>query len=107
VSVWSDADETTAIMRQRQREILPTGMPTNVDVVRRVLDAFNSGDLEAMLAMHDRGRARGSAIDIDQPFAMLFKVRRGKLVFGQTFADPDEALEAARTDRVSRSEQPT
>jgi ketosteroid isomerase-like protein len=151
----------------RQRAILSTGMPTNVDVVRRALDAFNSGDLEAMLAMQDpefewrpafggamlgasvyrgpaafreywrdvqeiwnhtfrfdpenfsdhgntvvvvgrgRGRARGSAIDIDQPFAMLFKVGRGKLVFGQTFADPNEALEAARADPVSRSEQPT
>jgi ketosteroid isomerase-like protein len=142
-------------------------MPTNVDVVRRALDAFNSGDLEAMLAMQDsefewhpafggamlgasvyrgpaafreywrdvqdiwdhtfrfdpenfsdygntvvvvgrgRGRARGSAIDIDQQFAMLFEVRRGKLVFGQTFADPDQALEAASADRVPRSDRPT
>jgi ketosteroid isomerase-like protein len=41
------------------------------------------------------GRAKGSGVEIDQPFAMLWKVRAGKLVFGQTFTDPAEALRAA------------
>jgi ketosteroid isomerase-like protein len=41
------------------------------------------------------GRAKGSGIEIDQPFAMLWKVRAGKTVFGQTFTDPDEARTAA------------
>ena len=41
------------------------------------------------------GRAKGSGIEIDQPFAMLWKVRNGKTVFGQTFTDPDEARAAA------------
>jgi ketosteroid isomerase-like protein len=41
------------------------------------------------------GRARGSGVEIDQPFAMLWKVRGRKAVFGETFTDPDEALAAA------------
>jgi ketosteroid isomerase-like protein len=41
------------------------------------------------------GRAKGSGVEIDQPFAMLWKVRGGKAVFGQTFTDPGEALRAA------------
>ena len=47
-----------------------------------------------------RGRAPATTRHRHRPaFAMLFEVRRGKLAFGQTFADPDEALEAARADR--------
>lgn len=43
---------------------------------------------------HGSGHAKGSGVEIDQPFAMLWKVRAGKLVFGQTFTDPAEALRA-------------
>jgi uncharacterized protein len=126
----------------------------DVAVLCRSIEAFNSGDVEAMIALADpelewrpafgaspggatayhghagfreywrgtqeiwdhfhfepedfiddgnsvlvlgrgSGRAKGSGIEIDQPFAMLWKVRAGKAVFGQTFADPDEARAAA------------
>ena len=126
----------------------------NLEIVKRGVDAFNSGDLEAMLAVCDQdfewrpafgaamlggtvyrghaafrqywsdateiwdqfrfdpesfredgqtvvvvgrgsGRAKGSGIEIDQPFAMTFRLRDGKLAFGQTFTDPDEALRDA------------
>ncbi len=126
----------------------------NVEIVRRSIEAFNSGDVEQMLALADpelewrpafgaatggatayqghagfreywrgtqeiwdrfhfsperfiddgesvvvigrgSGRAKGSGVEIDQAFAMLWKVRAGKPVFGQTFTDPDEALRAA------------
>ena len=126
----------------------------NIDVIRRSIDAFNSGDVQEMLAIADpelewrpafgaatdgatayhghdgfreywrgtqeiwdhfhfepeqfvddgnsivvigrgSGRAKGSGIEIDQPFAMLWKVRQGRPVFGQTFTDPDEARAAA------------
>jgi uncharacterized protein len=118
----------------------------NVEVIRRAIEAFNSGDVEQMLALVDpalewrpafgaatdggtaytghagfreywrgtqdvwdhfhfsperfvdddenvvvigrgSGRAKGSGVEIDQPFAMLWKVRAGKVVFGQTFTD--------------------
>ena|ERR1700682_5921240 len=126
----------------------------NVEVVRRGIEAFNLGDVNAILALADSevewrpafgaatggatayhghagireywrgtqeifdhfhfdaeqfiddgisilvigrgsGRAKGSGIQIDQPFAMLWKVRGGKAVFGQTFTDPDQARAAA------------
>jgi ketosteroid isomerase-like protein len=41
------------------------------------------------------GRAKGSGIEIDQAFAMLWKVRDGRPSFGQTFTDIDEARAAA------------
>ena len=126
----------------------------DVEVIRKGIEAFNAGDVEAMLALADpdlewrpafgaatggatayhgyagfreywrgtqdifdyfrfepeqviddgtsivvvgrgSGRAKGSGIQIDQPFAMLWKVRAGKTVFGQTFTDPAEARAAA------------
>jgi uncharacterized protein len=127
---------------------------SDVQVIRRAIEAFNTGDVEQMLGLADpelewrpafgaatdgatayhghagfrvywrgtqdiwdhfhfepeqfiddgtsivvvgrgSGRAKGSGIEIDQPFAMLWKVRDGKTVFGQTFTDPDEARAAA------------
>jgi uncharacterized protein len=41
------------------------------------------------------GRGKGSGIEINQPFAMLWQVRNGKTTFGQTFTDTDEARAAA------------
>ena len=125
----------------------------NVEVVKRVLDAFNRGDLDAMLAEHDpelewrpafggamlggasyrgqsgfreywrdvqgawgqtfrfdlemfnhygdtvvvvgRGEGRAEGVEVGQPFAMLFRLRRGKIVFAQTYTDPADALRAA------------
>ena len=126
----------------------------NVEVVRLGIEAFNSGDVNAILTLADTevewrpafgaatggatayhghagivslggahrrssitstltpsnssttgisilvigrgtGRAKGSGIQIDQPFAMLWKVLGGKAVFGQTFTDPDQARAAA------------
>ena len=126
----------------------------NVQIIRRAIEAFNAGDVEAMLALADEdmewrpafgaatdgattyrghdgfreywngtreiwehfhfeperftddgtsilvvgrgsGRAKGSGIDIDQPFAMLWSVRARKAVYGQTFIDIDEARAAA------------
>jgi ketosteroid isomerase-like protein len=126
----------------------------NISVIRRSIDAFNSGDVEEMIALADpelewrpafgaatdggtayrghdgfreywrgtqeiwdhfhfepeqflaegdgtvvigrgSGRAKGSGIEIDQPFAMFLRVRHAKLVFGQTFTDLDDARAAA------------
>ena len=123
-------------------------------MIRAAIDAFNSGDIEAMLAIADpelewrpafgaatggatiyrghagfreywrgtrevwdyfhfeperftddntsilvvgrgSGRATGSGIDIDQPFAMPWNVRAGKTLRGQTFIGIDEARAAA------------
>jgi ketosteroid isomerase-like protein len=41
------------------------------------------------------GHARGSGLQIEQPFAMLWRVRAGKPVFGRTFTDHGDALRAA------------
>jgi uncharacterized protein len=126
----------------------------NIEVIRRSIEAFNSGDVEEMIGLADpelewlpafgaatdggtayhghdgfreywrgtqeiwdhfrfepeqvvgegdsivvigrgSGRAKGSGIEIDQPFAMFLRVAGGKLVFGQTFTDPDAARAAA------------
>jgi ketosteroid isomerase-like protein len=34
------------------------------------------------------GRGRGSGVEVDQPFAMRFRLRGHKITFGQTYVDP-------------------
>jgi hypothetical protein len=41
-------------------------------------ESFSDHGNTVVVVGRGRGRARGSAIDIDQPFAMLFEVRRRK-----------------------------
>ena len=125
----------------------------NVETVKRVLDAFNRGDLDAMLVEQDpefewrpafggamlgaasyrgqsgfreywsdaqgawsqtfrfdpetfrhrgdavvvvgRGEGRAGGVDVAQSFAMLFRLHEGKIVFGETYTDPTEALRVA------------
>ena len=55
---------------------------------------IEAGD-EVVVIGHGSGRARGSGIAIDQPLAMLWRVRAGKTLSGQTFADPELAKRAA------------
>jgi ketosteroid isomerase-like protein len=58
-------------------------------------ERFIDDDDRVVVVGRGSGRAKGSGVQIDQPFAMFWKVRAGKLVYGQTFTDHDEALRAA------------
>jgi uncharacterized protein len=54
-------------------------------------EQFTDDGTSIVVVGRGSGQAKGSGIKIDQPFAMLWKVREGKTVFGQTFTDIDEA----------------
>jgi ketosteroid isomerase-like protein len=41
------------------------------------------------------GRGRGSGVPMDHEFGIVWRLRDGKLIRGQTFADPEQALAAA------------
>ena len=58
-------------------------------------EQFIDDETSIVVIRRGSGRAKGSGIEIDKPFAMLWKVRKGKTVFGQTFTDPHEARTAA------------
>ena len=58
-------------------------------------DRFIERGDQVVVLGRGKGRGRGSNIEIDQPLAMLWRVRNGKTLFGQTFADPALALRAA------------
>ena len=63
-------------------------------------EQFTDDGTSIIVVGRGSGRARGSGIEIDQPFAMLWKVREGKTVFGQTFTEIDEARTTA--ERLAR-----
>ena len=50
---------------------------------------------QVMVVSTQRGRARGSGIEITAQYAYLFEVRNGELSRMGLYSDPDEALEAA------------
>jgi ketosteroid isomerase-like protein len=58
----------------------------------RYLDA---GDGRVVLDYRIVGRGRGSGVPVDQPIAILWTVREGKILRGEGFLDPEHALEAA------------
>lgn len=58
-------------------------------------ERFIDDDETVVVVGRGSGRAKGSGVEIDQPFAMLWRLRGGKAVFGQTFTGHAEALRAA------------
>lgn len=63
----------------------------NVEIVRRMLDAFNRvllwlGQME--------GRGRGSGVSMVSPSASLYEFRDGRISRNRSFLDHSEALRA-------------
>jgi ketosteroid isomerase-like protein len=59
-------------------------------------DRFLSAGSETVVHMHRVvGRGKGSDIPVAQDIAILWTLRRGKVVHGRAFLDPQEALKAA------------
>jgi ketosteroid isomerase-like protein len=56
------------------------------------IDAAND---RVVVAYHERGRARGGSVELDQVFGTLYSLRDGKIARMEWFDSLDEALEAA------------
>src|SRR6476620_2140094 len=63
----------------------------NVDVERLV----DAGVDHVVVFIHETGRS-SSGLDIDERHAELYRIRDGKIVRRQGFADPKDALKALR-----------
>ena len=59
-----------------------------------IIDVADDGQTVLML-LRSRGTAPHMGIEIDFPWAAIWTLREGKLLFAQGYLDRDEALEAA------------
>jgi ketosteroid isomerase-like protein len=59
--------------------------------VEEVLDA---GDAGVVVLVRLKARGRGSDVPVDQPWAMVIRLRDGRLISTHTFLDRDAALKA-------------
>ena len=55
----------------------------------------DAGDEHVVLLGHLRSRGRASRMHLDVPIAVLWRLRNGKVVYGKTFSEPLDALQAA------------
>ena len=58
-------------------------------------EAIDAGTDRVVLIYRIVGEGRGSGVPIDQRIAILWTLHDGKLLLGDVYLDPDEALEAA------------
>jgi ketosteroid isomerase-like protein len=56
---------------------------------------FETGDGRVVLVYRIKGRGKGSGVPIDQQVGIVFGFRDGKIVLGEIYLDPQEALAAA------------
>ena len=67
-----------------------------MEIVRRALDAFMSGNNEAALAALDpAGRGKGSGVELKETFFQVLTLRSGMVVRWEGFGSRAKALEAA------------
>jgi ketosteroid isomerase-like protein len=59
-------------------------------------EIIDVGGGRVVLEARISGTGRDSGINVDQRIALVFTLRNGKVARGETYLDPDEALEAAR-----------
>jgi ketosteroid isomerase-like protein len=55
---------------------------------------IDAGD-RVLVTAHHRGRGRGSGIEVDTRFYLVYSLRNGKVVRSDEYADRADALEAA------------
>jgi ketosteroid isomerase-like protein len=55
----------------------------------------DAGEDRVVLVYRIAGRGRGSGVPLEHDFGISWRLRNAKLVSGETYADPDDALEAA------------
>ena len=65
----------------------------NVEVVREVIDAWNSHDIERWIRCWDAG-GKESGVETTRPLAFVFRLRDGRIVRGESYLDVSEALDA-------------
>jgi ketosteroid isomerase-like protein len=62
-------------------------------------DVLDAGDGRILVLVRLRARGIESGAPVDQPWAMLVTLRRGKLIASHTYLDRDRALRAADLSR--------
>ena len=60
---------------------------------------IDAGEGCVLLVYRVAGRGRGSGVPLDHEFGIVWRLRDGRLVSGDTYSNPEEALAAAGFDR--------
>ncbi len=63
--------------------------------VRIEIDELRDAGEEVVALCHLRSRGRVSGVDLDMPLAVLWRFRRGKILYLKSFSEPADALRAA------------
>jgi ketosteroid isomerase-like protein len=63
--------------------------------VEVIIEELRDLDDRVLVLGRQRGRARGSGVDIDAPFGAVVDIRDGKMSCARSFFDQDAALKAA------------
>jgi ketosteroid isomerase-like protein len=64
------------------------------DYTVEILEVADLGD-HVMVTQISRGRGKGSGVQVEMPFALLFSVCEGKITEWRIFAHEEEALQDA------------
>jgi ketosteroid isomerase-like protein len=59
-------------------------------------EIIDAGGDRVVVVQYERGRGKGSAVQLERRWAVVYTIRMGKVVRFQPFKTRDEALEAAR-----------
>lgn len=63
------------------------------------LEALHDAGEQVVAVVRQRGRSKASGLPVDMYFAQVWTLRGGKQTRVQTYADPDEAIEAVGLQR--------
>ena len=64
-----------------------------------VVDSYHQVGDKVVTVLRQRGRSKSTGVEVEMTFGMLWTVREGKQTYMEMYADPDEALAAAASQR--------
>jgi ketosteroid isomerase-like protein len=64
-----------------------------------IVDSYRGIGDKVVTILRQRGRSKVTGLEVNMTFAQLFTVRDGKQTYMEMYADPDEALKAAASQR--------
>jgi ketosteroid isomerase-like protein len=64
-----------------------------------VVDSYHQVGDKVVTVLRQRGRSKSTGVEVVMTFGMVWTVRDGKQTYMEMYADPDEALAAAASQR--------
>jgi ketosteroid isomerase-like protein len=81
--------------RDAMRRYLEEGLEIFEDVAAEAEEIIDGGEDRVIVVLRITGRARLSGVETELRFAILYKLRDGRVVRGREYATKEESLEAA------------